>query len=83
MQGREAGIATSIMQRFLKGYAPLHFPAMPLVIGISATAERFNTLVGDTASTLQKCVITANEVRASGLLKDRIVILMIRKEITT
>lgn len=74
MQGREAGIATSIMQRFLKGYAPLHFPAMPLVIGISATAERFNTLVGDTASTLQKCVITANEVRASGLLKDRIVV---------
>ncbi len=73
-QGREAGVATSIMQRFLKGYAPLHFPAMPMVIGISATAERFNTLVGDTSSTLQKCIISANEVRASGLLKDRIVV---------
>ena len=74
MQGREAGKATSIMQRFLKGYAPVKLPAMPVVIGVSATAKRFNTLVGDTSSTLQKCVITANDVRASGLLKDRIVI---------
>ncbi len=74
MQGREAGKATSIMQRFLKGYPEAPLSPMPLVIGISATAARFNALVGDTSSTLQKCVITANEVRASGLLKDRIVI---------
>lgn len=47
---------------------------MPVVIGISATASRFNNLVGDTNSTLQKCIISANDVRASGLLKDRIVI---------
>ena len=74
MQGREAGKATSIMQRFLKGEDKLKFSPMPVVIGISATANRFNKLVGDTSSTLQKCVIGANEVRASGLLKDRIVI---------
>lgn len=74
MQGREAGKATSIMQRFLKGSSDLKLPSMPLVIGISATSARFNALVGDTNSTLQKCVISANEVRASGLLKDRIVI---------
>lgn len=74
MQGREAGRATSIMQRFLKGSTDIKLPSMPLVIGISATAARFNALVGDTNSTLQKCIISANEVRASGLLKDRIVI---------
>lgn len=74
MQGSEAGKATSIMQRFLKGSPDVKLPAMPIVIGISATAARFNNLVGDTNSTLQKCIITANEVRASGLLKDRIVI---------
>ncbi|MDO4570916.1 MAG: DEAD/DEAH box helicase family protein, partial [Planctomycetia bacterium] len=74
MQGREAGKATSIMQRFLKGCHELKLPPMPLVIGISATAARFNALVGDTSSSLQKCIITPNEVRASGLLKDRIVI---------
>lgn len=74
MQGREAGKATSIMQRFIKGKLSLRLPPMPVVVGISATAERFNALVGDTTSTLHKCIITANEVRASGLLKDRIVV---------
>lgn len=74
MQGKDAGKATSIMQRFLKGSTEYQLPPMPVVIGISATAARFNKLVGDTNSTLQKCVVTANEVRASGLLKDRIVI---------
>ena len=74
MQGREAGKATTIMQRFLKGSPELKLSPMPVIIGISATAARFNALVGDTNSTLQKCIITPNEVRASGLLKDRIVI---------
>ena len=74
MQGREAGTATTIMQRFIKGCLPLNLSPMPLVIGVSATAQRFNTLVGDTSSTLQKCIISADRVRSSGLLKDRIVI---------
>lgn len=74
MQGREAGKATSIMQRFLKGAPAFKLSPMPVVIGISATAARFNALVGDTTSTLQKCIITPNEVRSSGLLKDRIVL---------
>jgi len=74
MQGREAGRATTIMQRFLKGSSKLSLPPMPVVVGISATAERFNALVGDTTSTLHKCIITANDVRASGLLKARIVV---------
>lgn len=79
-QGREAGKATSIMQRFLKGYTSTEngekvvMPPMPVVIGVSATAERFHKLIGDTTSTLQKCIVSANDVRASGLLKDRIVI---------
>lgn len=55
-QGREAGKATSIMQRFLKGSPELRLPPMPVVVGISATAERFNNLVGDTTSTLHKCM---------------------------
>lgn len=65
MQGREAGKATSIMQRFLKGAPDLGLSSMPLVIGISATADRFNQLVGDTTSTLNKCIVTANEVRCA------------------
>ena len=78
---REAGTDTTIMQRFIKGYeytengikCKMH--SMPVILGISATAERFNTLVGNTTNVgLQKYVITADEVRGSGLLKDRIVI---------
>jgi len=74
MQGREAGKATTIMQKFLKGSKEDHIPPMPLVIGMSATTQRFNALVEGTTSTIHKSIVTADEVRASGLLKDRIVI---------
>ena len=75
MQGeRESGIATSIMQKFLKGSEKNSLPPMPLVIGMSATPERFNNLVGNSNGMLQHVVITANDVKASGLLKDRIII---------
>lgn len=78
---RESGKDTTIMQRFIKGYeytedgVKRKMRSMPVVLGISATAERFNTLVGNIANVgLLKYVITADEVRDSGLLKDRIVI---------
>lgn len=74
MQGREAGKATSIMQRFLKGSTAHHLSPMPVVIGMSATSDRFNKLIEGTTSTLSKVVVSSNEVRASGLLKDRILI---------
>ena len=74
MQGRAAGTATTIMQRFIKGSSNHNLSPVPVVIGMSATASRFNTLVGDTTSTLHKVVVTPAQVRASGLLKDRIVI---------
>ncbi len=74
MQGREASRATTIMQKFLKGSSGDKLAPMPVVIGMSATSERFNRLVEGTSSTIHKVVVTADEVRASGLLKDRIVI---------
>ncbi|MEG2291633.1 MAG: DEAD/DEAH box helicase family protein [Clostridium sp.] len=74
MKGREAGKATTIMQKFIKGSEEDSIPPMPVVIGMSATTQRFNTLVEGTSSTIYKSVISADEVRSSGLLKDRIVI---------
>jgi len=74
MQGREASKATTIMQKFIKGSEEDGISAMPLVIGITATWDRFNALVSGTMSTLHRVQTTADEVRASGLLKDRIVI---------
>jgi len=76
MQGTEAGRATSIMQRFLKGVHEngAEMRPMPLVVGMSATAERFNRLAEGLPSSVHKTIVTADQVRASGLLKDRIVI---------
>lgn len=74
MQGQAAGRATTIMQKFLKGSSDDGLEAMPVVIGMSATSARFNALVQGTTSTTQYVVVTTDEVRASGLLKDRIVI---------
>lgn len=74
MQGREAGKATTIMQKFLKGSDGDGIPPMPLVIGMSATTQRFNALVEGTSSTIHKSIVMADEVRSSGLLKDRIII---------
>lgn len=74
MQEREASKATTIMQKFIKGSDEDGIPPMPVVIGMSATTQRFNTLVEGTSSTIHKSIVTADEVRASGLLKDRIII---------
>lgn len=74
MQGREASKATTIMQKFIKGSESDGIPPMPVVIGMSATTQRFNALVEGTASTIHKSIVTTDEIRASGLLKDRIVI---------
>ena len=74
MHGREASKATTIMQKFIKGSDSDGIPPMPVVIGMSATTQRFNALVEGTSSTIHKSIVTTDEVRASGLLKDRIVI---------
>ena len=74
MQGREASKATTIMQKFIKGSDSDGIPPMPVVIGMSATTQRFNALVEGMSSTIHKSIVTTDEVRASGLLKDRIVI---------
>lgn len=74
MQGKEAGRATTIMQKFIKGSEEDDLNPMPLVIGMSATSERFNTLVEGTPSTIYRVIIKPDDVRSSGLLKDRIII---------
>lgn len=71
-KGNSATTATTIMQKFLKGSPEDHLPQMPVVIGVTATPERFDRLAAGLTSTVHKVVTTADEVRASGLLKDMI-----------
>jgi len=63
---------TTIMQKFLKGSDADHLPAMPVVIGMTATPQRFNRLVENIQSTTHYVRTMPDDVRASGLLKDRI-----------
>lgn len=74
MQGKNASMATTIMQKFLKGSKEDGLEAMPFVIGMSATPQRFNNLAEGIASTTQRVIVTPDEVRSSGLLKDRIIL---------
>lgn len=74
MQGREASKATTIMQKFILGSDADGLQPMPVVIGMSATIQRFNALAGNSSSTLRKVDVSADEVRSSGLLKDVITV---------
>jgi type III restriction enzyme len=66
--------AQSIMQKFIKGSKVDGLPIMPLVIGVTATPQRFQKLIADTTSTIQKVAVPPEDVIESGLLKDRIII---------
>lgn len=70
----ESGKATSIMQKFILGDESVGLSPMPLVIGMSATIERFNSLIGNSNSTVHKTAVSPTEVRRSGLLKEWIII---------
>lgn len=73
-QGRGAGEARTLMQRFLLGHSETGLPRMPLVIGISATPQRFLDLLGHEARVVYPVRVPVEDVRASGLLKERILI---------
>ncbi len=66
--------AQSIMQKFIKGNPEGGLCAMPLIIGVTATPQRFQRLIADTPSTEHKVIVPPEAVRDSGLLKDRIII---------
>jgi type III restriction enzyme len=65
---------TPIMQKFVIGSETDGLPAVPLVLGMSATPQRFTELLGNTNRTQRPVVITSEDVRSSGLLKDLIIV---------
>jgi len=66
------GQASTIIQKFIKGSTELR--PVPVVFGISATPRRFNDLLEGTNRGVQKWDVPVDEVRGSGLLKDRILL---------
>ena len=65
---------TPIMQKFILGSEADGLPPVPLVLGMSATPQRFNTLLGSTNRTQRPINISPEDVRSSGLLKDWIIV---------
>ncbi len=63
--------AESIVQKFIKG-SPGEIPAVPLVVGMSATPDRFQNLLAGTGRTTRSYDVPAGDVRESGLLKQNI-----------
>jgi len=73
LEGTEAEQAASIAQKFIKG-SPGEIPRIPLILGISATPDRFVDLLKGTARVQRTVSVDPGEVRASGLLKETIVL---------
>jgi type III restriction enzyme len=67
-RGAEAEAAESIMQRFVKGNGDMR--QVPLIIGISATPDRFVNLCRASGHQLRSTDVDPARVRESGLLKD-------------
>ena len=65
---------STIVKRLINGSGGV--PAIPVVWGISATVERFNTAIAHAKgrSTLPNVVVDSSKVQESGLLKDTIIL---------
>lgn len=73
MEGKEQAEAATIIQKFIKGSAG-EIPPVPVVVGISATPERFNRLIVGTGRSSRPVDVSVEDVRVSGLIKDTIVL---------
>jgi type III restriction enzyme len=75
MRGEEddPDVAGSITQKFILG-SPGEIPAVRLILGISATPERFAAKLAGLTRTQRPHVISPEEVRSSGLIKDWITV---------
>lgn len=64
------GERRSIAARLIEGDPGNSVPPAPVVLGISATPERFNQAVSGSDRALLQVVVDVEEVRSSGLIKD-------------
>ena len=71
-QNRNENARLTTVQRFVKGDRSVGLSPVPLIVGISATPERFYTVLRDTDRTPHPVNVEPEDVRGSGLIKDRI-----------
>jgi len=64
----------TLIQRFIKGAPEVGLSPIPLVIGMSATPERFHKVLEGAQRITRPVEVKAEDVRESGLIKDRIIL---------
>jgi len=64
----------TIVQKFVKGDASVGLPPVPLIVGVSATPERFSKVLAGVSRAQHPVTVEAEQVRLSGLIKDRILL---------
>lgn len=65
--------ANSIVQKFIKGSGG-ETPPVPLILGVSATPDRFRSLLSDVGRLQRDVTVTPKEVVDSGLLKETVLV---------
>lgn len=78
-EAKEQAEANTIIQKFIKGSLG-EIPAVPVIVGISATPERFNKLIVGTGRMSRPVDVPVEEVRLSGLIKETIILHHPKKE---
>jgi type III restriction enzyme len=69
---RDAVEAKTIVQRFILGTDDM--VRSPIIVGISATPRQFDELIAGTGRTTRRAEADVAEVRASGLIKEKIIV---------
>jgi type III restriction enzyme len=69
---RAENVRLTTVQKFVKGEKSVGLAPIPLIIGISATPERFNAVLIGANRPQHPVNVQPEEVRKSGIIKDRI-----------
>jgi type III restriction enzyme len=74
LSARAENNTRTLIQRFIKGAPEVGLSPVPLVIGMSATPERFHRVLEGAQRITRPVEVKAEDVRESGLIKDRIIL---------
>jgi type III restriction enzyme len=85
ISAKERNKGISIIRKFIQGSREDGLPPVPLVLGMSATTQRFDAFLSEAQQerTVRKVTIRAEEVRSSGLLKDQMVMIVPETKVNT
>jgi type III restriction enzyme len=76
---RAENVRLTTVQKFVKGEKSVGLSPIPLIVGISATPDRFVKVLKGTGRSQHSVTVEAESVRKSGIIKDKIKLLVANK----